>query len=248
VWENGAWQPPQVVDRAARMTSVSCPSLSFCVAVDTKDHAVSYDGTSWSSPRLIDRGNGAFNSVSCPSAVFCVAVDATGHAVTFNGTSWSNPVLIDSHPGQRRTSGLTAVSCASSSFCAAVDDVGFATIFNGTTWSEPQSVSEDFRLSSVSCTSPTWCIAAGTGIWAYDGSGWTFQHSPNGYKFITTVSCASSTFCVELFGEYAATYNGSSWTGRVSLNWSGPHSVSCPSASFCAAVDLYGQAVTYRAG
>lgn len=39
---------------AARLMSVSCVSAKFCVAVDQQGDALTWNGTSWSSPQFID--------------------------------------------------------------------------------------------------------------------------------------------------------------------------------------------------
>jgi hypothetical protein len=69
---------------------VSCPTSSFCAAVDgASGNVVTFDGSSWSAPVNID--SKAANSdrgpvliflmsVSCRSAMFCVAGDSIGDA------------------------------------------------------------------------------------------------------------------------------------------------------------------------
>ena len=39
------------------LSSVSCPTASFCAAADSSGNAFIYDGSSWSSPDSIDPGN-----------------------------------------------------------------------------------------------------------------------------------------------------------------------------------------------
>jgi hypothetical protein len=92
------------------------------MAVDYDGNALTWNGSSWSAPVLIDP-IGYLASVSCPSSSFCVAVDWDGNALTWNGSSWSAPVSIDPNGG-----GFNSVSCASSSFCVAVDSYGNAVI------------------------------------------------------------------------------------------------------------------------
>ena len=99
------------------LSSVSCPTASFCVAVDGYGNAFTYNGSTWSSPKSIDAGN-TLESVSCPTASFCAAVDYSGNAFTYNGSTWSSPKSIDAGVP------LYSVSCASASFCAAVDKEG----------------------------------------------------------------------------------------------------------------------------
>ena len=36
------------------LSSVSCPSASFCVAVDAGGNALTFNGSSWSAPAKID--------------------------------------------------------------------------------------------------------------------------------------------------------------------------------------------------
>src|SRR3954468_14232624 len=79
------WSKPRVVDPGGgRPTRVSCVSASFCVSVDRHGNAFTFDGSHWSSPRLIDPRS-FLMSVSCVTSTFCVAVDDGGRALTFDG-------------------------------------------------------------------------------------------------------------------------------------------------------------------
>ena len=119
------------------VTSVSCPTAEFCVAVDPIGDAVVYDGSSWSDPVTIDSASAAtgsrngLSSVSCSSPQFCMAVDGHGSAVAFNGTSWAAPVSIDA------SLGLAKVSCAGPEFCGALDDLGSVLFYDGAHWTKP---------------------------------------------------------------------------------------------------------------
>ena len=124
-------------DGLPAVSSVSCPTARFCVAVDPLGSAFVYDGSSWSGAAPIDSASaeigsrGGLTSVSCPTARFCVAVDDRGSAVVFNGTVWSAPVSIDA------SMGLARVSCAGPGFCGALDDLGEVLFYNGTGWTRP---------------------------------------------------------------------------------------------------------------
>jgi hypothetical protein len=50
------WGPPTLIDSTSQdfISSVSCPSSSFCMAVDGNGNALGYDGTAWASPHNID--------------------------------------------------------------------------------------------------------------------------------------------------------------------------------------------------
>ena len=150
VWEGEGWMAGhELVSLSAAYTAqarlrstiadVSCTSSSFCVAVNPTGVAYTYDGTSWSSGTVMDRGATAagdgvgVTAVSC-AARTCVAVDDSGKVARYDGTSWSAPRLVDP------TLGLATVSCATPTFCVALNDIGEALLYNGSTWSAPRTV------------------------------------------------------------------------------------------------------------
>jgi hypothetical protein len=153
---------------------VSCPSASFCAAVDYGPNVVTFNGTSWSKPSAIDPGT-HLQAVSCASASFCVAIDRKGNALTFNGSTWSAPVNADPNGLTMGEGGISwpVVSCPASDFCAAVDGAdGNVVTFNGSTWSAPVNIDPKAAnsvngpvlmfLMSVSCHSATSCVAGDT--------------------------------------------------------------------------------------
>jgi hypothetical protein len=238
----GTWSAPSDIDGSRTFESVSCPSATFCIAVDSTGYASNYNGSSWSSLSDIDEGESQFlQQVSCPSAKFCVAVDETGEALTYNGSSWSSPSVI---------SPLPSVSCPSASFCAAVGDEGNALTYNGSSWSSPSDVDGSNGFESVSCPSASFCVAVdyeGNAL-TYNGSSWSSPSDVDGSNTLTSVSCPSASFCVAVDYEgNALTYNGSSWLSPSDIDGSTYlNSVSCPSTSFCVAVDHEGNALTYN--
>ena len=251
------WSPGTSIDAGAGgLTSVSCPSASFCVAVDGSGNVLTYNGSSWSVPKSIDAGGGGLTSVSCPSASFCAAVDNDGNVLTYNGTSWSSQ-SIDSGGD------LLSVSCPAANFCVTVDSKsealsqdGNVFTYNGTSWSADPSNPIDNNgdgLDSVSCPTANFCLAVneyGHG-YTYNGSSWSLYggSSNNTDTSGSHVSCASASFCVGIDGSgNVFTYNGTSWSSPDSIDptGSGLNSVSCPSASFCAAVDYNGNVLTYN--
>jgi hypothetical protein len=189
---------------------VSCPSASFCAAVDNKGNALTYNGSSWSAPANIDSTPypNSLWSVSCASSSFCAAVGGNGTALTYDGSSWGALANIDG------TYPLTSVSCPSASFCAAVDNNGNALTYNGSSWSAPASIDAfPFPLlnngaayfSPVSCPSASFCAAVdyyGHAV-TYDGSSWS---APIRIVLaFSSVSCPS-TFCA------AVDYEGNALT------------------------------------
>ncbi len=130
--------------------AVSCTDTSFCMAVDEDGNALSYNGTTWSSPTSIDNGSG-LTSVSCASSSFCMAVDQNGNSFSYNGT-WSSLADID---GSRS---INSVSCTSSSFCGAAASGGSSIIYDGS-WMSPISIDGSNDLSSLSCSDSSFCGA-----------------------------------------------------------------------------------------
>ena len=74
-----ATEPPLSGTDASGLTSVSCPTTTFCRAVDSLGRVFGWNGTAWSAGTLIDNGH-ALTSVSCPTVSYCVAVDRSGNA------------------------------------------------------------------------------------------------------------------------------------------------------------------------
>ena len=245
-------------------TSVSCPSATFCMAVDAQDSSTFlFNGSTWSSaPGISDPGPSTLRgmaSVSCSSPSFCAAVDNGSNAFTFNGTSWSPATAID--PGHE----LSTVSCPSASFCAAVDYGPNVVTFNGTSWSKRSAIDPGSYLQAVSCASASFCVAIdrkGNAL-TFNGSTWSapVNADPNGLSMgeggisWPMVSCPTSNFCaaVDGAGGNVVTFDGHSWTTPVTVDSeaaksvSGPvleflMSVSCPSAMFCVAGDSIGDA------
>jgi hypothetical protein len=177
---SNGWQQEAGID-STKLTSVSCPSASFCVAVDNLGYALIYNGGSWSAPIDIDGAN-SLVSVSCPSASFCLAVDSTNNALTYNGSSWSAPAKIDSS-----TDRLTSVPCASASFCAAVDNGENWLAYDGGSWSAPREIdTSGYALHSVSCASASFCAAV-------DGAGNAYTYPESAPATTTTTNAKTTT-------------------------------------------------------
>ena len=137
-----SWSPATVVDPGNELGTVSCPSTSFCAAVDYGPNVVTFNGTSWSKPSAIDPGT-YLQAVSCASASFCVAIDRKGNALTFNGRTWSPPVNADPNGLSMGEGGISwpVVSCPTSNFCAAVDGAsGNVVTFDGRGWTAPVNI------------------------------------------------------------------------------------------------------------
>jgi hypothetical protein len=73
---NGSfWSAPVSIDTGSALASVSCPTASFCAAVDADGKAFTYNAASWSAPLSIAAD--ALTAVACATASSCVAVDSS---------------------------------------------------------------------------------------------------------------------------------------------------------------------------
>jgi hypothetical protein len=205
---------------------ISCPSAKWCTAVGTESTATtgpfslslgeSWDGKTWSRQPTPTPPNTAFfflNGVSCTSRDFCMAV------------GWAEPPQIGMYP----------------------EPYAIAEVWNGSKWAlqrPPTPLgSTGISLNGVSCTSPTFCVAAGylsssielgmeVGrlIEMWNGKTWS-MHSPiptNGFSEDYAVSCTSPAWCVAT-GERAVSAGivtaAYAWDGT---SWSFMHTPSLP--------------------
>ncbi len=233
-WDGSTWTfqlPPK--PKISNLDAVSCPAVSTCIAVGDIQSggtlvtlAERWNGLHWTIQGTRNQPGATGNfllSVSCPSTTDCTAVGRSnlpgGQAALaerWNGKVWR----IQHTPkpaGQSQTS-LAGVSCTSASACEAV---GAGT--------------------------------AGTFAESWNGRKWTAHRTPlpKGGRdgFLAAVSCRAANACTAV-GDYlhgshqvplAERWNGTNWRPeRVPVppgaTTSGLESVSCTSATSCAAV------------
>ena len=234
--------------------SISCPSTTFCAAVDGNGQVHFRRSGVWSSPQTLAVG-GSIDTISCSSKSFCVAI-GSGNAALFNGRVWSTEVLIG-------PAGDTyQVSCPTSTFCAAIGANGIPgkksalLTFNGHSWTTYKTSSTGGlkdRLLGVSCATTRFCMAANFDgeILGFNGSGWSPGHvsGPGG---LISVSCPTSRFCMVVTDTgVSMKYQNGKWSAPetiTSFTSAGPYSVSCVSSTWCSVMGLSGSAVTWIAG
>jgi hypothetical protein len=244
-YDGSSWSPALSIGLDA--TAVSCATSTFCVATAGGQSAV-FDGSAWAAPATISTVD-QINSVSCPSDSFCMAVSAVGLAYTYGAAGWS------ASADAAAPLPLVQVSCASATFCVAVTGTGGAYFYNGS-WSGPATLNASGSPGStdgVSCpVGTTFCMAFGDSGASYttdDGTTWTANAL--GTAAPTVGSCASATSCVATDGTEVYVLDGTSWTSSAAPGAPGglhgfPYSVSCPTSSFCVAVDWSGAYLTYN--
>jgi hypothetical protein len=200
--------------------TISCPSQTFCMAIDELGNTFKYSAGTWSS---ITPGLGALTQttsslqVSCTSGSFCIAaLPGAGNNEDYyvwNGASWGSVHVLESTGAT-----ITGLSCTSASFCVATDTSDFALKFTGSTWTRTASP----LVAGGTLTDLFYVSCAGT-------------------------FCLASSF---QSADTLTTPDGSTWTPGTNINTAnggfgagGP--TSCATASMCAIVDLSGNGYTY---
>jgi hypothetical protein len=189
-WNGKVWTasaPPPPPGSQSILTSVSCPTTSFCAAAGAVAAKVgilpfvsTWNGKNWTVQETPSPSGGKrveLFGISCATAQSCAAVggyrDQSGAylelAETWAGKTWS---LDASATGTSGT--LFGVSCPNSSSCVAVGTMGVnhprAVIkgWDGTSWRSQSAAtvpgSKGGELVSVSCVSATECTAVGASL------------------------------------------------------------------------------------
>jgi len=254
----GVWSTRESFDPAFLGSAISCPTSSFCMAVDAGANASIYNGRTWSPPQKISSvttGSPALDSISCVSEHFCVAAGYRV-VVTYENGSWNAPQTID----PSNTWAYLKVSCASETFCVAVDLSGFAWKYTGT-WSGAEDVDQGpfvaqnaEGFNGVSCPTTTFCAAVDSQgqSFTYSNGKWGEPTKLNTGRTLSSVSCSSATRCDAVdVGGNVYEYNGGAWGEGVLVDStlsqnSRPVQISCPST--CVVVDGGGNAFMQAGG
>jgi hypothetical protein len=234
----GVWTPTPLPAGTPWLTSVSCVSSTWCMAVGTMSQApyagvaVEWNGSTWStvataSVAYVER----LSAVSCTSVSFCMVVgsaQSTPFAETWNGSAWT-VALAPTTAYPESFDLLNGISCTSTSFCLSTGDVGgccgtfnaTSLRWDGSSWTSVLTPLTQVSLGGISCATATSCLAVGT-------------HGP------ADVPKFPPNAVVEQ-------WNGAAWSALAGAGFghqSELDSVSCTRASWCAAVG----SVTFHAG
>jgi hypothetical protein len=191
--------------------TISCPSQTFCMAIDELGNTFKYSDGMWSA---ITPALGALTQttsslqVSCTSNTFCIAAlpgaGTDEDYYVWTGSSWGSLHVLESTGAT-----ITGLSCTLASFCVATDTRDLALKFNGSTWTPTASrltgvdaVNDEFYVSCAPST--TFCLAASfetaDTLTTSDGSTWTtgtnIKTANDGFGGGGPTSCASTTMCV----------------------------------------------------
>jgi hypothetical protein len=212
---------------AVGLAGAACPSLRFCLLVDGLGNVVSTKaptlGASAWTPHDLRQGYNTIAGISCPSRSLCVAYDNAGNVLVSRDPASGSRSWRVFHVD---AAGVSFLSCAPGPICFGLDGSG----------------------GVLTSTNP----AAGASAWTLTKVGSTTS---------TAISCASSQLCVVAQGNgnlaiaSEPTAGPGAWqiihpdTGTApECGKYGPgegcdpqlDSVTCPSASFCAASDAIG--------
>jgi hypothetical protein len=242
-WNGSTWSAPLTLPSipsatATDLSSVSCVTTSFCIAVGVVTSGTStttesplieqWNGMSWVAVVDSLSVDGIMLAVSCPSVSSCVAVgisdiETTGSAIAeqWNGSTWTSTSIPEPSAGAIPFD----ISCTTLGTCMTVG------------------------VSNVGSTPAGWSDYL-------NASGWTSESVPDGSYVgveLLGVSCAGASFCMttgigttdaesDTGVNVAEVWNGSGWTLDTSIpnpSTSGENvlfGVNCFSATSCTAV------------
>jgi hypothetical protein len=262
IYSKGTWSPAVHVSGASEFDGVSCPTTTFCIAVSYLDGYSTYNGTSWTAMILPKFGGGdsSFTGVSCPTTTYCAASDfLSGDIDVDNSGTWTQIASAGGGGGQ----GMPTVSCVPGlKTCMMVDNSGqYVYTTNGSTWSAPTAAGYDpkpaLTYQQVAClASNAQCVVTdGNGYAGMGNTTATWDHFGNidnatTFDDIDSVACdPTGAICVAIdFDGNALVYTAAktSWSAPIPYDSSGvPVSLSCPSTSWCMAVDASGYAYQF---
>lgn len=183
-------------------------------------------------------------ALSCLAGRFCLAVDEHGDTFAYRSSRWRRAGSLRAF----RVAGAGALGCASPTLCVAGSErSGVVSDWTGLGWSTPVALSDAGPLSAVGCSPSGYCAAidAVGNAYALLGGGW--ERTAGDWGSVTSIACVSSSFCFSASASGISHWDGGSWTQPSTLGLSaGFSAISCPTASFCAAIDSVGQLVRWN--
>lgn len=227
-----------------RLSRVSCPTSTICVAAGTNGSYAKAVRATGSTVKVSTIGQGNYGldhaAVSCVGWTFCLVATDDYSSWRWNGSSWARA-------GETRNNLLLQVgqlTCTSSKNCfgTAPERVGR---WNGSTWKVQEVSSVPLEGlgrydRALDCASWSMCLMvdARGRYQRWNGSSWSTARSFNRSSgTLTHLSCPSTTRCLatDRYGN-AHLFNGTSWSGAVSVLPNGAF-VSCASSTWCLLVD-----------
>lgn len=202
IYDGAGWSATAMVDQGSHIESLSCPTDTFCAAVDTAYDALIYKSGVWSrrtttglTSHASDNHWGDF--LSCTSSKFCMFVAGMWSA-QFDGTSWDGQQLVE------HDKAMQSVSCATATFCIGTDQYSRWMRFDGTAWTHPQPIERRVpSIGNISCPSTTFCAEVNYSAHSrfFNGNTWsdttTVSRGLRRPPRLNLVSCSSDSFCLD---------------------------------------------------
>jgi hypothetical protein len=243
-YDGHSWTTPRAVDAGFAISWLSCPTTTFCMALDNRSGELTLTGTDWSARVVADAAH-PVSRLSCASSTFCAFEDANGAFRIWNGSSWANGTAPAS------PTFLEGLSCPGPAFCAATSNRSLLT-YDGTSWTTT-SPPNNGTFTSLDCASATRCAAVTSfgAATTWDGTSWQVPSvaAPPlpGDGGFGVVACGSTLACVAVTtGGRSVLFDGSTWSAAVPTQPANVvSSLSCPSSTFCLATDADGAVMTY---
>ncbi len=215
-WNGSTWSTvTTLVPAPAQVSSISCLSSTFCMAVSSEaGTAWEWNGSAW-QPQVIVAHPGSDDSqgaVGCSAPTSCVTT-VGNMAEIYNGASWSGGTQV--RPADTLST-ISTMSCPTTTFCTLAGSGGDISSWNGKSWSFatldsfnfPPPGSLAFFGGRVSCSDATFCmdVESDGNTAAWDGQSWIIfsgLDKPNALEtnLLTDVSCTSTSFCMATTGN-----------------------------------------------
>jgi len=232
---------------ASDFISVSCPTVSFCMAVGeagdtptaandwTQPIVQTWDGAAWTDrsaafQSLKGEDGADFDAVSCASATSCIAQwntwgsgDINPRIAGWNGSTWTVAPM--------DLGWYTAISCVPGGTCLAMSDGQDRATWDGAAF-HLSAADATPDLTALDCVSSTLCIGqtADAESATFDGATWTVTPMPpvpgDPAAFpqfgATSIDCSTSSWCVAVGGIASqATASAPATTVPASALWNG---------------------------
>jgi hypothetical protein len=264
-WTRVTLEPSQqpAVEGYVALTDLSCPTSSFCAAVDDIGNVFTTSDPTGGAKhwRGQDVDDIEFKAISCASAHLCGAVDYYGRPFVSSSPAagtWHSTVSPSSD-----YNGLFAVSCVGRSLCVSVLDDSTVDVTTNASGASPTWHAFHVKGSAwegVSCPTTHKCVAVGsftgpgrlavtTHPTSAKSSAWKLVRTKHDDSF-DNVSCASAKVCMvtgtkNLYSNNAS-LSAKSWHQTKQPANSSQVGISCESTTICVAATTVGELYVAR--
>jgi hypothetical protein len=219
----------------SQLSSVSCPSATWCMAVGVdraggqamgSSVSATFNGVSWAFAPLAQPQDGVYlTGVSCDSSTACMAVGSIAtqqgtvpYAESWNGTAWlSRPPAL---PTTEKEGAFSSIACPTSSICLAVGgyvnasrvDEPISEVWKSDAWTivrTPTDHAASEQFSSVSCADASSCVGVGgAAVTMATGSTHPFAVLWNGTRWKSTRPMSDRTSGSDYFSSVSCVRSG----------------------------------------